>query len=700
MRSGWPFRHPINTQFRLNQDSPQARGLVFWQPLVTVVPGDRVGRVAMTPTAAPPLVAVGGRWAYSFNGSTQYLVSAAGTAPVTAVPLSLSCWFNATSDSAAQSLLSIGGSAAAADSFDIRLRGNIALDPLGAFTRDSVDFSVANTTTGYTINTWMLATGVYRLATARAAFINGGSKGTESTSRIPAGLNRIGIGALVTSTPTTFFAGYVADCRIYNRALSDAEVQELYQPDTRWELYEPLRKIWVVSYAPTPVVGTITITTPVQYKTYQRNGSNQADIAITGTYTGTPAAIEARFNGGAWATIDAAPAGGNYSGTLSNQAAGQGAVEVRFTDSITITASRSDIGIGDVYVVAGQSNAEGRATNARSFSHATLKATNFRQDDAWKNGNDPTDTGTSSGSPWPLLATLLMADQSVPVAFITTATGDTKLYTGTWTKNGAEYADCLQTIQNSGVNGVTAVLWHQGESDANDGVTQSQYQTALSNFLNDLQADTGFSSMKLVCAQLGHKTTGGVTRANLDAIRLAQSNRWDNDADILAGPVLYDIDLGDAGGDGVHFKTDAELQSLANRWWRMLEYHFYSGSEGRAPKFSAATYTGALITVTFTGGAGVLAGQTDITGWRVVDNAGVRTVNSAAASGANGVILTIDQALAAPVIVSFGSFNDAAASTLKDSGAYPLPPEPFVDQAVSLVAAGRSFFASPMWGRF
>jgi len=464
---------------------------------------------------------------------------------------------------------------------------------------------------------------------------------------------------------------------------ADTEVDDNYSFASSDNATASNRPKLVIEYTVPGGGDTIEISSPVQYQTYQRDGSGQADITISGTYTGTPTAIEASFNGGAYATIDASPGGGAYSGALTGQAAGQGTLTVRFTNDTAIDATVADIGIGDVYVVAGQSNAEGRATNARSYTHATLKATVFKQSDAWANGNDPTDTGTSSGSPWPLLATLLMADQSVPVAFITTATGGTKLYGGTWTKNGTEYADCVQTIANSGVNGVKAVLWHQGENDANDGVTAVQYAAALSAMLDNLQTDTGFTGMKLICANLGFKTTGSVTRANLDAIRLGQLAAVASDADILAGPVLYDVDLGDAGGDGVHFATDTEMQTLADRWWRLIEYHFYSGSDAPAYAVASVVRAGATVAVTFSGGVSPLTGQTGTTGWRFTDNGTPIAVSSAAASGSNAVILTLASTPAGTELLSFGSGNDAAGATLLDSGTYPLPPEPFVDHAVT-----------------
>lgn len=419
----------------------------------------------------------------------------------------------------------------------------------------------------------------------------------------------------------------------------------------------------------------IAITSPLNYQTYQRDGTGRADIRVSGTYTGGPTAIEARFDGGPWSTVDPSPSGGMFNGTLSRQT-GQGSLDVRFGNDTTVTASVSHVGIGDVFLVAGQSNASGRGTNPQAYAHTSLKASMYRQDGRWAELSDPTDSNDGAGSPWPLLATLHMADQGVPVAFVTTADGGTGLVApdADWSKNGAQYPGFITTVKSSGINDARAILWHQGEKDARNSVSQADYQTALSNMLDNMQADLGgdFADLQLVCAQIG--MFAGRTAAQLDAIRLAQVNRWDNDADILAGPVLHDV----TSADGVHFRTDAQLQTLAGRWWRALKYHFYGGTESaRGPRFTGATYSANQVTVTFRGGHGSLTNATDTTGWAVTDGNGMRTVSSAAGVD-NAVTLTVDRDLVAPVTVTFGSGNAGAGTTLRDSGTYPLPPEPFV----------------------
>lgn len=433
----------------------------------------------------------------------------------------------------------------------------------------------------------------------------------------------------------------------------------------------------------------LSVSSPDAYQTFQRDTDDgTADIPISGTYVGTPTAIEARWDSGDWTTIDASPSAGAFSGELSSQSAGQGTLEVRFTNQTSITTSVANVGIGDVFLVAGQSNAEGRLTNSQSYSHATLVATMYREDGSWAELADPTDSDVATGSPWPLLATSIMADQSVPVAFITAADGATGLLApnGDWVKGGTNFTATDTLVANSGVNGLRAILWHQGEKDADNGRSRELYAAALSQMLDDLQTALGFGAVKLVAAQLA-EVTNGATDDAIDAIRLAIADAWDDDADILPGPVLFDVNLSDAGGDGLHFKTDAEGQLLADRWWRALRAGIYDVGTTPVPaRVASAVQTGDdTIEVTFTvDGSPLQMTDGDTTGWAVTDGNGARTVTDASLSGAV-VTLTVDQDLSGSVTVSYGAGNDGIGSTLTDTdtGDADMPPVPFVDLAAS-----------------
>ena len=85
---------------------------------------------------------------------------------------------------------------------------------------------VATSTSSLSLNTWYNLTAVFASSTSRAIYINGGSKGTNTTSKDPSGMNRIVIAAVTTGsgTYTQYGDGQMAHAAIWNVALTDTEV--------------------------------------------------------------------------------------------------------------------------------------------------------------------------------------------------------------------------------------------------------------------------------------------------------------------------------------------------------------------------------------------------------------------------------------------------------------------------------------------
>lgn len=292
--------------------------------------------------------------------------------------------------------------------------------------------------------------------------------------------------------------------------------------------------------------------------------------------------IEARYKGGAWTALtDYVDNGLTFTGTLPGVTDGQGTLEIRCTDHVGEYDYTSYVGVGDVYIIAGQSNAVGYAYNNQTYSHATLKAGLFGNDYVSKELFDPTDSATNQvdavsndgvnalGSIWPLVATSFMADQSVPVMFVPCALGGSVILS--W-QPGADHED-RATLYGSMVyrarqqlNGVKAVLWWQGETDAAIGTTQVNYSNWLVSLANAINADLG---VQLVACKL-QDIDGYATQPNQDAINAAIGANW-GVGNVLQGPDLTDM-LSD---DVAHLRTDAKLAEAASRWWTRLQALFY-----------------------------------------------------------------------------------------------------------------------------
>ena len=243
-RGGWPFRHPPNMDFELNWRSPQADGLVLWLPLGTSRPTgtshiDRVRKISFVEGDASWSVDGDRGWSMLFDdAASEYL--GASAAPVTAVPLTMSCWFKTDDASNFGVLVSIANSSATNEMFAMEIASWAT--SITAWTESSAAAGRALDVGNIINNTWHHACSVFTAPALRAAFLDGGNKGTSVTNVTPSGLDRIGIGVRYDLTPVNYMTGNIADVRIYNRALSDAEIYRHYA--NSWELYAPRIRLW------------------------------------------------------------------------------------------------------------------------------------------------------------------------------------------------------------------------------------------------------------------------------------------------------------------------------------------------------------------------------------------------------------------------------------------------------------------------
>ncbi|MFA5376336.1 MAG: sialate O-acetylesterase [Dehalococcoidia bacterium] len=422
---------------------------------------------------------------------------------------------------------------------------------------------------------------------------------------------------------------------------------------------------------------TITLTSPVAYQCIQRDGSDQAAISISGTYTGTPEAIEASWDGGAYATIDAAPADGTFSGSLADQAAGQGALVVRFTDDTDVTDTSDYIGIGDIFLVVGDSIAEGRG-QLQTHDHATLKPSVFNQNDTWTEANDPCDSNTSLGSHWPILAKHLMDEIELPVAFVTTGTGSTDVAGNTqWVQGNSAYVEMQAQAAACGTS-FRAILAHWGPNAVSSSLSQATYNAALDEWISDVQADVQ-ADINLYLGIFGEVTTVSGVR---DTLRYAIMEAWADNASIGYGPNLIEQDY----IDNVHPTTDTHLLVVGNRWAAALITQLYGGSGGRGPRATSVTTSGATAVIAVNEDLEAAKSGYTAGAWSLTDGSGTRTITSVTRTATREITVTVSGAdLAGAVTVVFASESTSVGATvptklytLPDTSTVSLPLEPFV----------------------
>ena len=224
-----PVNRPPRGSFVIDRQSGQARGLVAWYPLA--MPGgnstpDMTGSFHVGALQASPTWTVkdDGLPALSFNGSTQYIDC--GSAFSLFAEVSYSLWVYPLSLPGYQAIISSGGGGAGEGTIFLNGSGVPEFYPGGGLATTALQvgrwYHVAVSRTGSIMN------GIY---------VNGVREGGPfSLAGISASGGNVQIAREVDS-PNRAFNGLVADVRIYDKALSDAEVRAIYDPPTRYELF-------------------------------------------------------------------------------------------------------------------------------------------------------------------------------------------------------------------------------------------------------------------------------------------------------------------------------------------------------------------------------------------------------------------------------------------------------------------------------
>ena len=368
---------------------------------------------------------------------------------------------------------------------------------------------------------------------------------------------------------------------------------------------------------PLTIYGQISITFPTSRIVFQRDNVGNGTISITGQYSQNIERIEARvipMNSGQgeqtdWRTIQQNPQGGFYSGSLSVRG-GWYELQVRgiANGNPIHGAELQRVGVGEVFLVAGQSNAQGffnygapspgdDRVNCVSYRNATDQNTAFPKPTFVKM-SDNSDVGPRGLSPWcwGKLGDILTSRLNVPVLFYNAA------WEGTASKNWSETVDGgttnsiyindkyapgqpyanLKLALNyyASLTGIRAVLWHQGEADNLLNTSTGTYVSNLQTIINKSRQHFG-KTVGWVVARVSYYNN----KKNQDVIN-GQNQTVLNTQSVFFGPNTDDIQI--PRPDGAHFQNGG-LSDAANAWNTALDDNFFnqcSPQTGTFPSFS------------------------------------------------------------------------------------------------------------------
>lgn len=139
-------------------------------------------------------------------------------------PFTICCWFNVDQLSSANNYVSVSDVSEAAHQHVLYTSG---AGNLRAGTRAGGSAVDAEATTPPSVNIWEHACGVWAANNLRSIYLNGGSKGTNTSGRSPTGLDSFDIGVRGDSSPDAYVSGLIAEVGVWNVALTDAEASLL-----------------------------------------------------------------------------------------------------------------------------------------------------------------------------------------------------------------------------------------------------------------------------------------------------------------------------------------------------------------------------------------------------------------------------------------------------------------------------------------
>jgi len=374
------------------------------------------------------------------------------------------------------------------------------------------------------------------------------------------------------------------------------------------------------------VFSQIKITSPTFQAVYQRDISGQRAITVSGTFTALMDKIEIRavpvVQGQGvetpWKDLQVAPKGGVFSGEIT-LFGGWYTLEVRGVDDGKVVGRDilARVGIGEVFIIAGQSNAQGlkdKPTPPGAADDRVIYIDNYDNDefgefkDALTDPRPPTFSKITSNiktmSPrgqtawcWGALGDLLVTKLNVPVLFINAA------WEGTASENWAEssagkktvsyygheyapempYANLRISAKNYGSQyGVRAVLWMQGETDGFFGITTAAYQKNLQAVINKLQADTQKRITWVIARTSRASNDRNIPSKPYPAIIAAQNAVLNTPFNpTYPGPETDPLVPNRV--DGLHFEGEDQLRILASAWNDALNANFFATVTPMAP---------------------------------------------------------------------------------------------------------------------
>lgn len=438
---------------------------------------------------------------------------------------------------------------------------------------------------------------------------------------------------------------------------------------------------------------------PQDYEIIQRNEKNCADVCLEGHYVllGHEGKVrvfvrileensggeirsytECDVDGNRWSIeLKGIPGGGLYK------------IETGLTIDMSPSAHldwnmrgdmRHFIGVGDVYVIAGQSNSAGYGKGIAEDC-PELGVQVLRNSGQWSIATHPLCDGTdgkfplclegsnNGNSPYLMFGKLLKKELGVPIGLVPTALGASPLKRWNPLQEGDLYQNMLEITQQL-TNGYKGVLWYQGCSDTNEIDDARLYGKHFEDMVNRWKKDANNEKLVFLTCQLNKylAPVSAEVDCNWGIVREAQRVAADKINNCYVVPTS-DMPL----SDGIHNSAAANIL-LGERVARVALWQVYQGKT----KFAAASLQQVIaresdvIQLIFKDQSGMLDGFScapEKLDFIIEDENGINKVKAYSFT-AESNILQLERAIAGDCFISCGARGNIVNFVPVDLGTY------------------------------
>ena len=380
-------------------------------------------------------------------------------------------------------------------------------------------------------------------------------------------------------------------------------------PGTTQAVYVPRDRLYPAA-VPTVVEATpVQVHYPKPRMVFQRDNTNVTQLTIAGTCPPQTERMEVRVspavssaygqNSNSYVILDSQPGNGSFSGTIGLTGGWYNLdIQAVAQDQVISHTRVTPVGVGEVFVVAGEANAQGTQP-PQSVVDATDDRVNgvphYNYTDTTRLPLPPLVSRLTADGPvgphgltawcWSELGDLLTTRLNVPVLFYNAAwTGttirnwresigqsSTTAIGGTILPAGMPYGNLKRVLQDYvPLSGLRAILWHQGESEYYSTDPQAtNYATDLNTLIARSRSDAGSVQLPWLVARSSadNGTRSLYPSGSYEPVTNRQNQVIQATPGVMAGPLADTIQM--PRPDGTHFRGNG-LSRLAAAWNQCL----------------------------------------------------------------------------------------------------------------------------------